>query len=190
MDREEIRAILAKRLSSECLTHSERTAKAAAQLAEVHGDSLKKADLAGLAHDVARDLSDEELLRQADQYGLRVGDVELERPCLLHAAIGAMMLGQDFGIQDQDIIEAVKNHTNGRTKMNKLDKIVYLADAIEPKRDYAGVDELRELAQTDLDKAFAKAYQMQMLKIIKGRRMIHPESLEVWNSVAKEVDKT
>ena len=188
IDKEEMRVRLSKKLSSESLKHSERTAQTAVWLAKAHGANVDKAELAGLSHDAARDLTDEELLRRADKYGVRIGTIEAARPSLLHAAIGAIILAQDYGIQDQEIIEAVKNHTFGRTKMNKLDKIVYLADVIEPNRDYTGVDRLRELAQIDLDKAFAKAYQLQMLKIIKGRRMIHPDSLDVWNSVAKEVE--
>ncbi|HEB12108.1 MAG TPA: HD domain-containing protein [Actinobacteria bacterium] len=188
MDREELRSRLVKKLSSESLKHSERTAETAAWLAKAHDANIEKAELAGLAHDVARDLTGEELLRQAERYGLGIGAIELARPCLLHAAVGAIILGQDYGIQDQEILEAVRNHTFGRTKMNKLDKIVYLADVVEPRRDYAGIDELRKLAKTDLNKAFAKAYQLQILRTIKGRRMIHPDSFDVWNSVVKEVE--
>ena len=73
--------------------------------------------------------------------------------CAIHGKIAAEVMKRDWGIKDEDVINAVKNHTTGRQGMSLLEKIIFVADAIEPSRDYPGVDKLRELAFKDLDSA-------------------------------------
>lgn len=111
----------------------------------------EKADLAVCFHDIFRGRPVSELDELADRYGIPErykGD-----PNLAHGKLAAAAMKDDYGIEDEDVINAVSYHTTGRENMTLLEKIVFLADAIEPDRDYPGVERLRQLAETDLDAA-------------------------------------
>lgn len=174
---------LKQNLSSENYEHSLRTAQTAAELAAWHNLNVAKAEIAGLVHDVAKELSDEQLIKQAKKRGFELNPVELEKPYLIHAKIGAEIAKELFSLDDMEIVQAVKNHTYGRPKMNAFEKLVYLADVIEPGRRFAGLPAIRQKARSDLEKAFALAYQGQVLYLIKEGKLLHPVTLEVWNEL-------
>ncbi len=177
-----------KRVGTAVYEHSRRTSETAAALAVTHGADEGQARLAGLVHDIAKDLQASDLLRLADRYGLKVDPVEEKKPYLLHAAVGAKMVADDLGIDDEQIISAVAKHTFGDTNMSKLDKIIYLADVIEPERRFKGLAEIRKRAEVDLDAAFAAAYRGQMIFIIEKGGYLHPRTVNVWNRIASEVN--
>ena len=176
------------RLSAASFDHSLRTSKTAVQLAQVHGGDERQAAIAALVHDVARDLTDAQLVERAETFGFTIDPVEASKPYLLHAAVGAKMAALELGIEDEIIVGAVAKHTFGDTYMNKLDRIVYLADVIEPGRMRPELDEIRRLAQLDLDGAFAAAYKAQLMAIIARGGYLHPRTLTVWNHIASEVN--
>ena len=184
---EALKARVQAALSSDSYAHSVRTSETAVALAGRHGADAGRAGIAGLIHDVAKDCDDGELLAKARKFGLAVDPIESAKPYLLHAAVGARMLAAEYGIEDEEILSAVKKHTFGDAKMSKLDKIVFLADVIEPGRDFDGLPEIRRLAGVDLDMAFAKAYQGQLIFIIAKGGYLHPKTLSVWNALALEV---
>lgn len=179
---------LKKRLSADVFSHSRRTSATAVSLAKIHGVDEYRARVAGLAHDVAKDLTGEELLERAGRYGMHIDPVEYKKPYLLHAAIGAKMIVDDLGIEDEMIIDAVAKHTCGDTNMSKLDKIIYLADVMEPGRDFNGLQEIRKLAEVSLEDAFAAAYKGQLIFIIEKGGYLHPRTVDVWNRIASEVN--
>ena len=190
--KEAITARLKKELSRDGFEHTLRTAATAVFLAETHGVDREEAELAALCHDIAKEMSDSQLLAQARRYGLDIDPVEERKPYLLHAAIGARIAAEDYGIDDQRVISAIIKHTFGDTKMDKLDKIVYLADVIEPNRDFKGLEAIRGLAEVDIDSAFAAAYRGQMIFIIEKGGYLHPRTTNVWNQIAdkaREIDE-
>jgi len=179
---------LRARLGDSAFAHCNRVAMMAAALAETYGEDVELARLAGLLHDWDRDLDDEALLERAHQLGIAVTDIDLRRPYLLHAKTAAADLARSFPGLPQEVISAVRNHTVGAPDMSELDKVVFLADSLEPARHYGNVAEVRDLVgQVDLDELFVRTYRMSLMRIVDRRRWIHPETVAVWNAlVAKE----
>jgi predicted HD superfamily hydrolase involved in NAD metabolism len=120
-------------------------------LAEKYGADVEKAETAALFHDMYRGVAAEVLNDYV--YKLGLDSKYVNNPNLAHGKIAARIMARDYGITDQETIDAVSFHTTGRAGMSTLEKIIYIADAIEPSRDYPGVDELREAVKRDLDLA-------------------------------------
>lgn len=131
--------------------HTYAVAEEAKKLARRYGEDMEKTELAALFHDFFRGVPEKALNGYVRQLGL--SPAYLNNANLAHSKIAAYVMEKDYEIQDQDIINAVSYHTTGRANMSKLEKIIYLADAIEPNRSYPGIDEIRELAYKDLDEA-------------------------------------
>lgn len=121
-------------------------------LAMRYGYDLEKADMAGLLHDCAKCLSDKEKLAMCKENKIPVSKTEKQNPGLLHAKLGAFLARREYDIEDKEILSAISCHTTGKPEMSLLDKIVFIADYIEPNRDQApNLDKIRQLAFTDLD---------------------------------------
>ena len=174
---DEINKKLHYMLSPKRFTHTQGVADESVRLAKVHGADEKKAYLAGLLHDCAKDISNKEKLDMCDKYGLELDEVLVNQTDLIHPFLGAELARDMFGIDDEDVLNAVRYHTTGRPGMSTLEKIVYLADFFEPNRHYfEGMDEMKKLAYKDLDKAMAFALD-HTIKYNKGKkRVIHPLS--------------
>jgi predicted HD superfamily hydrolase involved in NAD metabolism len=176
--------LLAERLSAGAVEHSRRAACTAEDLARAYGVDPAKARLAGLLHDWDRELDQAQLLVRARSMQIPVTPVDEAVPYLLHARVGAADLEAAFPGIDADVLAAVARHTVGSVDMTALDKVAYLADMMEPQRDYPGVDALREaVGAASLDELFSLAYTASLRHIIDGRRHMHPETVAVWNSV-------
>ena len=127
----------------------------AANLAMMHDDvSLQRAKLAGLLHDCAKCIPNDKKLKLCRQNDIPVSAVEEKSPFLLHAVLGAYIAREKYDVKDQEILDAIACHTTGKPAMSLLDKILYVADYIEPRRDKApNLPKLRRLAFEDLDEA-------------------------------------
>lgn len=126
----------------------------AAALAMRHGCSIEQAQMAGLLHDCAKGYSGEELLAMASKYKLEISKAEMENPHLLHAKVGAYLAEHKYGVKDQEILSAIRFHTTGKPDMTMLEKIIFIADYIEPNRKMLdGLPQCRALAFEDLDMA-------------------------------------
>lgn len=175
---------VAARLGEESLAHSRRVSETAAELAEAYGADSRSARMAGLLHDWDRDRTKEELCEEAAAACIDVTDVDLARPYLLHARTGALGLERALPGLDRDILDAVARHTMGATEMSELDKIVFVADMVEPSRVYKGVDKLRSsVGRASLDELFEGAYAVSLKHLIRRRKRIHPKTVEVWNAL-------
>lgn len=175
---------LSEQLSTSALNHSVATAVAAAEIAADYELDADEARLAGLAHDRARDLDHEQLIELAEKHHLAMSSVDHEVPYLLHARIGAILLGEEFPEMSPRILDAVARHTVGALDMTDLDMIVYIADMTEPGRDFPGVDDLRaDIGQVPLDELFCRAYRHSVAHLVSTRRRMHPDTLAVWNAV-------
>ena len=182
----EVEARIAERLGPEACEHSMAVARAAARLAEAYGVDPERAYLAGLLHDWAREMSGAELVSSAGEYGLEVSCVDGAVPYLLHARVGARQVAEEFSGIDDDVVAAVSAHTFGDVEMSDLTRIVYIADMIEPGRDFEGVEALRGAVGTvDLDELFARAYSETLYHLVRDRRHIHPQTVAVWNRIVE-----
>lgn len=149
-----------------------------ASLAMKYHVDIEKAQIAGLLHDCAKYLSDEMQLKECTKYELTISEVETRVPALLHSKLGAYYAKTRYGIEDEEILNAITYHTTGRPNMTLLEKIVYIADYIEPSRPadkMRGLTEIRSIAFEDLDLAIV---------------LIAQNTLEYIHSKAGEVDNT
>ena len=176
-------------LSKKRLEHSINTANIAVKLAERYGESQEKARVAGLLHDCARDMGGQELLAMAQDYCLVIDNIEFEMPVLLHARLGALLAKKRFGVNDDKILKAITLHTLGEPEMGLLDKIVYLADKIEPGRRFPGVESLRKTAFKNLDNTVLQSLDMTLELSIKSKELIHPGAVATRNWLLRNVVK-
>ncbi len=159
----------------------------AVRLAMRWGEDPELAAEAGILHDITKSLSFDEQLQLCEKYGIINNNSELEAPKLLHAKTGAALARDLFGVSDT-VYAAIRWHTTGKPDMSLFEKILYLADYIEPTRDFEGIDELRELAFTDLDGAMVLGLGMTIDEI---RRSGHEPYIDTLDAYAwyKEKEK-
>ena len=136
----------------------------AIELARRWGEDPETAAEAGILHDITKRLSHEEQLNLCEKYAIICDSAERVTPKLLHAKTGAAVARERFGVRDA-VYEAIRWHTTGKPDMTLLEKIIYLADYIEPTRDFPGVDTLRELAYEDLDRALLLGLRMTIEEV-------------------------
>jgi predicted HD superfamily hydrolase involved in NAD metabolism len=183
MDYEKLISELGMRMSAKRLQHSLGVSATAQLLAEKFGCDQEKARLAGLLHDVAREVPLNELLPRCQAFGIVVSDIEQAELVLLHAPLAAKIAQAEFGIIDVQVLQAIILHTTGGLAMTKLDKIVYLADVIEPGRNFIGVDKIRKVARKDLDKALLAALDQSICHIVKRCGLLHPGTIAARNEL-------
>ncbi|NLY30572.1 MAG: HD domain-containing protein [Firmicutes bacterium] len=168
-------------ISEERYLHSLGVADTAADLAERWGESVEKARIAGLVHDCGKSSSRNILLKRVLEFGIVMDEIEETEPQLLHGHVSAELALREFGIDDEEVLSSIRYHTTGRVSMSLLEKIIYLADYIEPGRDFPGVDELRELAGQDLDMAVLRAMDLTLIHVIQRGLLIHPRTVAARN---------
>ena len=150
--------LLSKQLSEELdkkrYIHTIGVAYTATSLAMAHGTDLYKAYLAGLLHDNAKCISSENKRKLCKKHGIVLNDAEEKNPDLLHAKLGAVRAKEKYQVTDEAVLNAIKYHTTGKPAMTELEKIIYIADYIEPNRKMLpGLSEIRRTAFGDMDKA-------------------------------------
>jgi predicted HD superfamily hydrolase involved in NAD metabolism len=154
MDLQELRDRVKDRLSEARYQHSLGVEEVCCDLAIIYGYDPRKASVAGILHDCAKDLTDEELLTECERYHLPISEIEHLCKYLLHGKVGAAHAKDYFGIKDEDILNSIIYHTTGRPAMSLLEKIVFTADYIEPyRRPLPRIDEIRRTAYENLDLA-------------------------------------
>ena len=145
---------LAKYLDENRYEHTLGVMFTCASLAMVHGYDLKNAQVAGLLHDSAKCIPNKKKLKICAEHHIPVSDFEKEHPFLLHAKLGAYIAKAKYNVTDKEILSAITYHTTGKPDMTMLEKIVYIADYIEPARNKAPrLTEIRRLAFEDLDES-------------------------------------
>lgn len=164
------------RLSKKRYTHVLGVADTAEWLARIHGLQPEKARLAALLHDVAREFGPEELLESATGYEIELDGFTKERPMLLHGPVAAEEAWRRLGVEDPEVLEAVRVHTTGARKMGPTALAVYVADKIEPGRDYPSVGGFRELAERDLYEAAASILRATEAHNENRGKPTHPDS--------------
>lgn len=161
--------------------HSIRVRDTAIDLAKRFGCNVNKAIMAGLLHDCGKYYNKDYLLKQAFEFGIMNDESLINNKHIIHAALGAEIAQKEYGVEDVEILDAIRYHTTGREGMTLLDKIVYLADYIEPERDFYGVDEVRELTKTNIDLAMIKALEDSISYLLNTQKIIHLDTLRARN---------
>jgi predicted HD superfamily hydrolase involved in NAD metabolism len=182
-------ALACERLSRSRYAHTIRVADTAERLAAVHGLDRRRTRLAALLHDAARELPAEEYLRLAEEWGLPVDGPERKSPKLLHGPVAAALARTELGIEDEEVLDAVRVHTVGRPGMRLLALALYVADKIEPDRGYPSVDRLRKLAEQDLHEAAREALQRSRAYNEQRGRPTHPASLKTLEWLEETVNE-
>lgn len=165
--------------------HTIGVMETAIELAKRYGADVKKAELAAIFHDYAK-------FRPKDEMKQIIIDQDLGSELLLHneelwhAPVGAYLVEKEVGIFDSEIINAIRFHTSGRPNMTLLEKIIYVADYIEPGRHFPGVDEVRELAKISLDEALIKAIHNTIVFLMKKKQAIYPDTFLTYNALVKK----
>lgn len=180
LTREALLEKIAKQVKKSRFEHMLRVEKAAVMLAEKYQADPHKAALAGLLHDYAKELTDAQFLGLIDKYQL---DPELKDwgNNVWHGMVGIYKIREDLGLNDSEILQAIRIHTVGAAQMSRLDKIIYIADYIEEGRDFAGIDQARELAGQSLDAAVAFETARTVEFLAKNHVKIYPQTIETYN---------
>jgi predicted HD superfamily hydrolase involved in NAD metabolism len=187
MNRDEIIAFLKENLKPKRLKHSLGVEKCARELAQRFGCDPEKAALAGLLHDCAKNLELGKMMEYAKRVGFPMDGASGAGAGILHAPAGAVVAREALGITDREVLSAICWHTVPRPDMSTLDKVVSLADIIEPGRDFEGVQRIRAAAKHDLDEAFRLSLARVMRYVLDEGLFLHPQTLQVYNEMTLAV---
>ncbi|WP_028982555.1 bis(5'-nucleosyl)-tetraphosphatase (symmetrical) YqeK [Sporolactobacillus terrae] len=169
--------------------HSVGVSETAGKLANRYGGDVYKARLAGMLHDIVKYFSDDELKAMILRKSGTWSDCLKYSDKLWHAPAGAVYVQDKFGIDDPDILNAIIYHTTGRKEMTLLEKIIFLADYIEPNRSFPGVDTVREAAERDLNEAVRLELQKTIAYLVAKQQSVYPKTFEAYNDLVMKNDK-
>lgn len=181
----EYRAYIKENLSKKRAQHSFNVADAAVRLAKMYDADEDKAYIAGILHDVCKELTADQQLELVMKCRLDVCDIEKNTPALFHAVAGSVFVGEHFGITDEEIIRAIRYHTVACGNMDKLSKIIYLADLISEDRDYKDVKKMRKYAEQGLDKAMLEALKFSIADSVGKENLIPQCTFDCYNEMVK-----
>lgn len=173
----QLRAAALSYLKNKRIPHVLGTEQEAVRLAERYGADVEKARVAALLHDCTKKLNMEEQLALCEQYGIELDALEQKALKLLHAKTGAEIARDVFGVDDE-IYRAIWWHTTGHANMTLLEKIIYLADYMEPTRDFPGVEDLRKACYEDLDKGLLLGLEMSIEEMTAMGNPVHHATVE------------
>ncbi|WP_374718129.1 bis(5'-nucleosyl)-tetraphosphatase (symmetrical) YqeK [Neobacillus sp.] len=185
MEREEALKIVKVQLTEHRYQHTLGVMETAISLARLYGADEKKAELAAIFHDYAKFRPKEEMREIIKSHSFPKDLLEYNAE-LWHAPVGAYLVEKEAGITDKEVLDAIRYHTSGRPGMTLLEKIIYLADYIEPGRQFPGVDEVRELAKESLDRALIKSVQNTINFLMKKNQRVYPETFHMYNDLIKK----
>ncbi|WP_101772624.1 bis(5'-nucleosyl)-tetraphosphatase (symmetrical) YqeK [Peptostreptococcus faecalis] len=172
------------------IKHSLNVAKAAIKISEQTGCDKEKAEIASILHDAAKYVKLADVQSYCDKYNIVLDDMEKKSTALSHSILGAYIAKYEFGVDDEEILNAIRYHTTGKPNMTPLEETIYLSDLIEEGRNYPGVDSLRELAYSGkIDEALANLLDSSIINVLKKKAVLHLRSVEARNYYVEKVKK-
>ena len=183
-DEEAVIAFNHAHLSEKRLLHIEGVRQTASAMSRAYGADEKKASFAALAHDMYKFAKGDELNRLIDEYG--IDEKYKDKPNLAHSKLAAAALKRDYGIEDEDILNAVAYHTTGRPAMSRLEKIIFCADALEPGRSYPDIARLRSLMYEGLDRITLLVLEGVVEHLERDKMDIDSDTLNAISYMKKE----
>jgi predicted HD superfamily hydrolase involved in NAD metabolism len=185
MKRNKALGIVKKQITEHRYQHTLGVMETAIKLAKKYGADEQKAELAAIFHDYAK-------FRDKDEMKSIIQDQGMDQELLVynselwHAPVGAYLVQTEVEISDSDVLDAIRYHTSGRPNMTILEKIIYLADYIEPGRHFPGVEEVREIAKKDLDQALIQALTNTIGFLMKKNQRIFPLTFHTYNDLVNK----
>lgn len=170
-----------KELTEKRYNHVLRVVEMSEKLAINYGECIEKCRVAAILHDYAKQFSEQENNIIIENYSLRVDKIEKESKELLHSKIAASIAEEKYKIHDIEILDAIRFHTTGRAGMSLIEKIIFVADAVEMGRDYPLAQQIREVAFESLDKAIVKITGSTIVFLVEKNSKIHPNTIEARN---------
>ncbi|SDW99221.1 putative HD superfamily hydrolase of NAD metabolism [Marininema mesophilum] len=190
MDRVKLVQAVEEQLTRSRFEHTKRVIATALTLAKRFGADQEQAELAALLHDYCKCWPEErlrEVIVTGDDFTQDLLQYNKE---LWHAPVGAHIVKQDLGVVDKEVLDAICYHTSGRPHMTLLDKVIFVADYMEPARRFPGVEEVRLLAETDLDRALLKSLDNTLLFLIQRGMTVYPLTLSARNFMVDQVHQS
>jgi predicted HD superfamily hydrolase involved in NAD metabolism len=183
MNRDRAIEAVKKQLTKERFEHTLRVAETGKHLAKLYNGSLVKTELAAILHDYAKYREPEEMARWIKTTKVLPKDLLNYHRELWHGPVGAVLVERECGIKDKDILSAIYYHTTGRAMMSKLEMIIFLADYIEPKRSFPGVEEVRKMAEIDLLRACWMASRNTCMFLMQKEATVYPDTFNAYNDL-------
>lgn len=183
---EQLREILSKEIPGRRYRHTLGVEKEAVRYAKKLGGDAYKAAVAGLLHDVTKCMPNEQQLDYLDAYGVVLTQLERVNPKLYHAISGAAVARYEYGVEDPEILDAIRYHTTLREGMTLLDQIIYMADFTEETRDYDDVDKLRKLADKDFIGGMIYALDYSICEVVDNGGLLHPQTVAARNQLVMQ----
>lgn len=184
---DKIHDYLKKNINEARYIHTLGVVETAIKLAKMNNVDEEKAKIAALIHDMAKCMPKDKQFEILKNNGVKMDKYLLNSPQILHGAVGAILAKEIMGIEDIDILNAVKYHTTGKENMTTLEKIIYIADYVEPNRKYEGVDKIREVVFKNLDNGVFMGIENTMLHLLKERQLIHIDTINARNYLLLEI---
>ncbi|MGD6967240.1 bis(5'-nucleosyl)-tetraphosphatase (symmetrical) YqeK [Rossellomorea vietnamensis] len=182
MDRDQALNLVRAQLTEHRYLHTLGVMETAIELAERYNADRDKAEMAAIFHDYAKFRPKEEMKKIIETEGMDKRLLEYNAE-LWHAPVGAYLVRKEAGVEDEEILDAIRFHTSGRPGMTNLEKIIYLADYIEPGRRFPGVDEVRELAKDNLEEALILSIRNSITFLMKKNQAVFPETFYTFNEL-------
>ena len=189
MNNEQYKDILQNRLTEKRYIHSLNVADSAKELALIYGCDPEKAYTVGLVHDCCKDEPAGLQLSYILENKVELTEYEINAAKLYHAISGRIFVEKEFGITDEDMLNAIRYHTTGRKGMSLLEKVVFIADFISAERDYNGVDIMREKAKRSLDEAIVEGLGFTIKDLITRNLVIHPDTVLAFDDAMLNLQK-
>ena len=185
-DEKEMLDYIKKNLKESRFKHSISVSETAIELANIYGQNIEKARIAGLVHDCAKNLTDKQLIEMAAKNKIELDEVSKESPQIIHGLVGSIIARDVMDIHDEDILNAMRYHTTGRKDMSTLEKIIFISDYIEPLRTFKGKEEVRSLSGVDLDFAVMMCLENTIRYVISKKQLLHLDTIYARNYLLSE----
>lgn len=187
INKDEIRKKLGEILSPKRYQHTLGVVKAAKELAGRYGADIESAEIAALFHDYCKNMNLQEYEDYISRYGIVFDEISYGNRELMHGRIARYIAEKEYGVYDEDILNAVEYHTTGRKQMSLLEKVIALADYIEEGRGFPGAEEIRRIAKEDIDRALLFAMEGTLRHLIEKNQLIHIDTIEARNSLIRQI---
>ena len=179
----EYKKIIKSMMSENRYNHCVNVSKEAVKLAKRYGGDEEKAAVAGILHDITKEMPKEEQLQIMHDSGIILDDIQKNAPKLWHGISGSVYIKKHFGIEDEDILNAICYHTTGRAGMSLLEKIIFVSDFTSEERTYKGVATMRKKSRKSLEDAMLYGFKFTFSDLSSRELAIHPDELACYNEI-------